>query len=179
MTRRPARRAGPSAPGAWPTGWARAAPNEPGGRLPREPLPLQQRAVQEAEEKMPLAGDAARWRASLESSVCALWTDPREERLASPPPWWRLLRTCPRVGPPSTGTPKARATATAHEVFFPTGTVIAAGKGRCLPLSVYWRNSLELESGGGFARGYSCMRKWPRREREPIGPNGWAQIPYL
>ncbi len=112
------------------------------------------------------------------SSVCALWTDPREERLASPPPWWRLLRTCPRVGPPSTGTPKARATATAHEVFFPTGTVIAAGKGRCLPLSVYWRNSLELESGGGFARGYSCMRKWPRREREPIGPNGWAQIPY-
>ena len=51
------------------------------------------------------------------------------------------MRTCPRVGPPSTGTPKARATATAHGVFFPTGTVIVAGKGRRLPLSVYWRNN--------------------------------------
>ena len=88
------------------------------------------------------------------------------------------MRTCPRAGPPSTGTPKARATATAHGVFFPTGTVIAAGKGRRLPLSPYWRNSPAPESGGGFARGYSCMRKEPRREREPIGPNGWAQIPY-
>jgi hypothetical protein len=107
-----------------------------------------------------------------------LWTDPREERLVSPPPWWRLVRTCPRVGPPSTGTPKARATATAHGVFFPTGTVIVAGKGWRLPISVYWRNSPAPESGGRFARGYSCMRKGPRREREPIGPNGWAQIPY-
>jgi hypothetical protein len=127
---------------------------------------------------MPLAGYARKVEGVPRSSVCALWTDPREERLASPPPWWRLLRTCPRVGPPSTGTPKARATATAHGVFFPTGTVIVAGKGRRLPLSVYWRNSPAPESGGGFARGYSCMRKEPRREREPIGPNGWAQIPY-
>jgi hypothetical protein len=81
------------------------------------------------------------------------------------------LRTCPRVGLPST--------ATAHGVFFPTGTVIVAGKGRRLPLSVYWRNSPAPQSGGGFARGYSRTRKGPWREREPIGPNGWAQIPYL
>ena len=65
------------------------------GRLPREPLPLQQRAVQEAEEKMPSPGTPARWRASLGSGVCALWTDPQERRLASPPPWCRLFRTCP------------------------------------------------------------------------------------
>ncbi len=50
------------------------------------------------------------------------------------------MRTCPRV-PPSTGTSKARATATARGVFFPTGTVIVAGKGRRLPPSVYWRNN--------------------------------------
>jgi hypothetical protein len=101
----------------------------------------------------PRRGTPSRWRASLGSSVCALWTDPREERLASPPPWWRQLRTCPRVGPPSTGTPKARATATVHGVFFPTGTVIAAGKGRRLPLSVYWRNSAAPESGGASHAG--------------------------